>query len=73
MQWGVHSGNYQTSTTITFPIAFGTCYSINMTSEYNSTGSNYCDYIDRVLWHNNSQFGGYVNTNKFLWTAIGRS
>lgn len=73
LQWGHWSGGLETSTTITFPVAFSSaCYSITVTSNYNSTGSKYCDYIDRVLWYNKSQFGCFVNTNAFFWIAIGR-
>jgi len=73
IQWGAYNGAYQTSTTITFPRTFSTCYAVVMTSVYNSTDSSYCDYIDRVLWRNNSQFGAFVNPNAFTWLAVGIS
>lgn len=66
-QWGYWRGNFQTSTTITFPVAFrSACYTIAITSNYNSTGSSYCDYIDRVLSYNSQSFQALVNPNAFF-------
>lgn len=73
LQWGMWSGAYQTGTTITFPIAFGVCYSVCVTSIHNSTGSNYCDYIDRVLSYTNTDVKIYVNTSSFFWIAVGQA
>ena len=73
LQWGYWRGNFQTSTTITFPVAFSSnCYTITVTSNYNSTSSSYCDYIDRVLSYDSKSFRAFVNTNAFFWNAIGR-
>lgn len=72
-QWGMWSGAYQTGTTITFPIAFGVCYSVCVTSIHNSTGSSYCDYIDRVLSYTNTDVKIYVNTSSFFWIAVGQA
>lgn len=73
LQWGMWSGAYQKGTTITFPIAFGVCYSVCVTSIHNSTGSNYCDYIDRVLSYTNTDVKIYVNTSSFFWIAVGQA
>lgn len=73
LQWGMWSGAYQIGTTITFPIAFGVCYSVCVTSIHNSTGSSYCDYIDRVLSYTNTDVNIYVNTSSFFWMALGKA
>ena len=67
------SGAYQTGTTITFPVAFGTCYSVLVTSIHNSTSSSYCDYIDRVLSYTNTDVNIYVNTSSFFWISVGKA
>lgn len=73
LQWGKWKGSYQTAATITFPIAFGVCYSVCVTSIHNNTGSNYCDYIDRVLSYTNTAVKIYVNTSSFFWIAVGQA
>ena len=73
LQWGSYSGNTSSAYTITFPIAFGTCYSISLTPKRNTNGSDYCDYITRLKSFSNSQFTYYSNTEAIHWMAVGKA
>ena len=73
LQWGSYSGNTSSAYTITFPIAFGTCYSISLTPKRNTNGSDYCDYITRLKSFSNSNFTYYSNTEAIHWMAVGKA
>lgn len=73
LQWGVWSGRYQVSSTVTFPLGFSACYSVVLTSVYDSTGSNYNDYDAHILSIGTADFRAWVNQSAYRWMAIGKA
>lgn len=71
-QWGAWSGNFTSTSTVTFPIAFSTCYSVVLTGLYNSSGSAYNDGDAHVMTISASQFTAKVDQNAYRWIAIGK-
>ena len=72
LQWGAWWGSYQVSSTVTFPLGFSACYSVVLTSEFNSTGSGYNDFDAHILSIGTANFSAWVNQAAYRWIAIGK-
>ena len=72
LQWGAWWGSYQVSSTVTFPLGFSACYSVVLTSEFNSTGSSYNDFDAHILSIGTANFSAWVNQAAYRWIAIGK-